>query len=105
MLLRGGATVGNTRFQSIRLCDFLKSQIYGLGTSFENSRIRHDTFQCGDFAILSSKKYKRLDILINAAQTVRRPAGFYTHLMENEERSIASTTGTGIITGSYELSG
>jgi hypothetical protein len=25
----------------------------------------------------------------NAAQTVRRPAGFYTHLMENEERSIA----------------
>jgi hypothetical protein len=40
------------------------------------------------FAILS--KYKRLDILINnAAQTVRRPAGFYTHLMENE-RSIAS---------------
>ena len=30
-----------------------------------------------------------LDILINnAAQTVRRPAGFYTHLMENEERSI-----------------
>jgi hypothetical protein len=24
------------------------------------------------------------------AQTVRRPAGFYTHLMENEERSIAS---------------
>jgi hypothetical protein len=37
------------------------------------------------------QKYKRLDILINnAAQTVRRPAGFYTHLMENEERSIAS---------------
>jgi hypothetical protein len=53
------------------------------------------------FAI--EQKYKRLDILINnAAQTVRRPAGFYTHLMENEERSIASaTTGTGIITGSY----
>jgi hypothetical protein len=42
------------------------------------------------------QKYKRLDILINnAAQTVRRPAGFYTHLMENEERSIASLTGTG----------
>jgi hypothetical protein len=56
------------------------------------------------FAILSSKKYKRLDILI-MRQTVRRPAGFYTHLMENEERSIAFATGTGIITGSYELSG
>jgi hypothetical protein len=33
------------------------------------------------------QKYERLDILINnAAQTVRRPAGFYTHLMANEER-------------------
>jgi hypothetical protein len=41
----------------------------------------------------------------NNGQTVRRPAGFYTHLMENEERSIAFATGTGIITGSYELSG
>jgi NAD(P)-dependent dehydrogenase (short-subunit alcohol dehydrogenase family) len=37
------------------------------------------------------QKYERLDILINnAAQTVRRPAGFYSHLMENEERPIAS---------------
>jgi short-subunit dehydrogenase len=46
--------------------------------------------ECGDF-LHRAKKYKRLDILINnAAQTVRRPAGFYTHLMENEERSIAS---------------
>ncbi len=34
-------------------------------------------------------KYQRLDILINnAAQTVRRPPGFYAHLMENETRSI-----------------
>ena len=37
------------------------------------------------------QKYDRLDILINnAAQTVRRPSGFYAHLMTNEERSIAS---------------
>jgi hypothetical protein len=43
------------------------------------------------FCNFIEQKYKRLDILINnAAQTVRRPAGFYTHLMENEERSIAS---------------
>jgi NAD(P)-dependent dehydrogenase (short-subunit alcohol dehydrogenase family) len=37
------------------------------------------------------QKYERLDILINnAAQTVRRPAGFYQHLMEKEEMSIES---------------
>jgi NAD(P)-dependent dehydrogenase (short-subunit alcohol dehydrogenase family) len=34
--------------------------------------------------------YDRLDVLINnAAQTVRRPAGFYQHLLVNEERSIS----------------
>ena len=34
-------------------------------------------------------KFGRIDILINnAAQTVRRPAGFYAHLMENEEKTI-----------------
>ena len=41
------------------------------------------------FCNFIEQKYERLDILINnAAQTVRRPAGFYTHLMENEERVI-----------------
>jgi NAD(P)-dependent dehydrogenase (short-subunit alcohol dehydrogenase family) len=35
------------------------------------------------------ERYSRLDILINnAAQTVRRPPGFYAHLMENEMRSV-----------------
>jgi NADP-dependent 3-hydroxy acid dehydrogenase YdfG len=39
------------------------------------------------FCNFIEQKYERLDILINnAAQTVRRPAGFYTHLMANEER-------------------
>ena len=33
-------------------------------------------------------QFERLDILINnAAQTVRRPPGFYRHLMENENKS------------------
>jgi hypothetical protein len=37
------------------------------------------------FASYIEHKYDRLDILINnAAQTVRRPAGFYAHLMDNE---------------------
>ena len=32
------------------------------------------------------QNYDKLDILINnAAQTVRRPSGFYSHLMANEE--------------------
>src|SRR5690606_7357223 len=35
------------------------------------------------------KKFKRLDFLLNnAAQTVRRPSGFYAHLMEVERRPI-----------------
>ena len=35
------------------------------------------------------EKYQRLDILINnAAQTVRRPPGFYAHLMENETKPV-----------------
>jgi NAD(P)-dependent dehydrogenase (short-subunit alcohol dehydrogenase family) len=37
------------------------------------------------------QKYQRLDILINnAAQTVRRPSGFYGHLMANETQPIQS---------------
>jgi short-subunit dehydrogenase involved in D-alanine esterification of teichoic acids len=42
------------------------------------------------FCNFIEQKYERLDILINnAAQTVRRPAGFYTHMIENEERPIS----------------
>ena len=37
------------------------------------------------------QRHQRLDILINnAAQTVRRPPGFYAHLMDNETRPIAA---------------
>jgi hypothetical protein len=51
----------------------------------------YDTFECRDFLQFYRTKYERLDILINnAAQTVRRPAGFYTHLMANEERPISA---------------
>jgi hypothetical protein len=41
------------------------------------------------FCNFIEQKYERLDILNNAAQTVRRPAGFYTHMIENEERPIS----------------
>jgi len=37
------------------------------------------------------QKYERLDVLINnAAQTVRRPSGFYKHLMPNESVEISN---------------
>lgn len=88
MLLRSGATViATTRFpvdSAIRYSkepDFKdwkhRLRIYGLD-------LRHIP-SVEIFATYIEKKYERLDILINnAAQTVRRPSGFYSHLMENE---------------------
>jgi NAD(P)-dependent dehydrogenase (short-subunit alcohol dehydrogenase family) len=91
MLLRGGATViATTRFpvdSALRFAkehDFMewehRLKIHGLD-------LRHIP-SVEIFCNFIEQKYGRLDILINnAAQTVRRPAGFYTHLMENEERA------------------
>jgi len=88
MMLRAGAQViATTRFpvdSALRYSketDFSKwSQrlhIYGLD-------LRH-TPSVEIFCNYVNQKYDRLDILINnAAQTVRRPPGFYAHLMENE---------------------
>ncbi len=43
------------------------------------------------FSRFIEQKYERLDLLLNnAAQTVRRPPGFYQHLTENEERVFSS---------------
>jgi hypothetical protein len=69
MLLRGGATViATTRFQSIRLCVFLRKTIYGLGTSFENSRIDfYDIPECGDFLQFYRAKIRAFGYLINNA--------------------------------------
>jgi NAD(P)-dependent dehydrogenase (short-subunit alcohol dehydrogenase family) len=88
MMLRAGAQViATTRFpvdSALRYSsepDFTKwSQrlhIYGLD-------LRH-TPSIEIFCNFVNQKYERLDILINnAAQTVRRPPGFYAHLMEKE---------------------
>lgn len=88
MMLRSGATViATTRFpvdSAIRYAkepDFSewghRLKIYGLD-------LRHIP-SVELFATYIEKHYHRLDILINnAAQTVRRPAGFYAHLMANE---------------------
>ncbi len=93
MLLRAGATViATTRFPVDSALRFSKEKdysewkdrlrIYGLD-------LRH-TPSVEIFCRYIESKYQRLDILINnAAQTVRRPSGFYAHLMENEVKSIS----------------
>jgi len=88
MMLRSGATViATTRFPADSAIRFAKEKdfkewshrlhIYGLD-------LRHIP-SVELFASYVAQKYERLDILINnAAQTVRRPAGFYAHLIGNE---------------------
>jgi NAD(P)-dependent dehydrogenase (short-subunit alcohol dehydrogenase family) len=94
MLLRGGATViATTRFPVDSAIRFAKEadfhdwsdrlKIHGLD-------LRHIP-SVEIFCNFIEQKYDRLDILINnAAQTVRRPAGFYTHMIANEERAVST---------------
>ncbi len=89
MMLQSGATViATTRFPVDSALRFSKEKdyndwkdrlhIYGLD-------LRH-TPSVELFARYVEENYKRLDIIINnAAQTVRRPAGFYSHMMELEK--------------------
>jgi len=93
MMLRAGARViATTRFPKDSALRFSREpdfpdwghrlQIYGLD-------LRH-TPSVELFTDYFKGAYQRLDILINnAAQTVRRPPGFYAHLMENETREVA----------------
>ena len=90
MMLRAGATViATTRFPVDSAERFAKEDdfdnwkerlhIHGLD-------LRH-TPSVEIFASYIEQSYDRLDILINnAAQTVRRPPGFYAHLIENESK-------------------
>ena len=92
MMLRAGAhVIATTRFpvdaalRYGREADFPKwSQrldIYGLD-------LRH-TPSVELFCNYVEQKYSRLDLLVNnAAQTVRRPPGFYAHLMANESLAV-----------------
>ena len=89
MLLRSGATViATTRFPADSAIRFSKEKdyqtwchrlhIYGLD-------LRH-TPSVELFCSYIEQTYDRLDILINnAAQTVRRPPGFYAHMMALEQ--------------------
>lgn len=92
MMLRAGAKViATTRFpkdSALRFCrepDFsdwgARLQVYGLD-------LRH-TPSVELFCDYIANTYQRLDILINnAAQTVRRPPGFYAHLMDAEAKAV-----------------
>jgi NAD(P)-dependent dehydrogenase (short-subunit alcohol dehydrogenase family) len=92
MLLRSGAKViATTRFPVDSALRFSQEKdyndwkdrlhIFGLD-------LRH-TPSVEIFANYIEQNFDRLDILINnAAQTVRRPPGFYSHLMENENLAI-----------------
>ncbi len=94
MLLRAGATVvATTRFPVDSALRYSKEddfknwghrlRVYGLD-------LRH-TPSVEIFCSWIEQHYERLDILINnAAQTVRRPSGFYAHLMNNENADIKS---------------
>jgi NAD(P)-dependent dehydrogenase (short-subunit alcohol dehydrogenase family) len=92
MMLRAGAhVIATTRFpvdSSLRYsreADFQqwshRLDIYGLD-------LRH-TPSVELFCNYIEQKYSRLDLLINnAAQTVRRPPGFYAHLLANESLNV-----------------
>ena len=97
MMLRAGARViVTTRFPQdaalryAREPDFKewggRLQVYGLD-------LRHSP-SVEIFTRLMEQRLDRLDILINnAAQTVRRPPGFYAHLMETESRPLGELPG------------
>nr|WP_319393982.1 SDR family oxidoreductase [uncultured Desulfobacter sp.] len=94
MMLKAGARViATTRFPKDSAQRFSKEpdfdqwghrlHIYGLD-------LRHIP-SVELFCDYIKQTYKRLDILINnAAQTVRRPPGFYAHLMETEQKDVSA---------------
>ncbi len=92
MLLRSGATViATTRFPADSAIRFAKEADYNQWKDrlhIHGLDLRHIP-SVEIFCNYIEQKYDRLDILINnAAQTVRRPSGFYFHLMENEKLPI-----------------
>ncbi len=92
ILLRSGASVvATTRFPVDSALRFSKEpdfKEWGHRLKIHGLDLRHIP-SVEIFCNFIEQQYSRLDILINnAAQTVRRPAGFYQHLMEYEETPI-----------------
>lgn len=89
LMLRAGATViATTRFPVDSALRFAKEpdfKLWGDKLHIHGLDLRHIP-SVEIFCNFIEQKYEKLDILINnAAQTVRRPSGFYKHLMANEE--------------------
>ena len=89
MMLRSGATViATTRFPVDSAQRYAKEKDYNDWKDrlhIHGLDLRHSP-SVEIFASYIEQKFPRLDILINnAAQTVRRPPGFYAHLMEQEQ--------------------
>lgn len=90
MMLRAGATViATTRFPKDSALRFAKEADFhkwGDKLKIHGLDLRHIP-SVEIFCNFIEQHYDRLDVLINnAAQTVRRPSGFYQHLMPNEEK-------------------
>ncbi len=91
-MLRAGATViATTRFpvdSALRYAKEADFNEWGDRLKIHGLDLRHIP-SVEIFCNYIEQQYDRLDILINnAAQTVRRPAGFYKHLMPNEEKPL-----------------
>ncbi len=89
MLLRAGVTVvATTRFPADSAYRFAQEEDFHQWADRLNIHgldLRHIP-SVEIFCNYIEQKYENIDILINnAAQTVRRPAGFYQHLMAKEE--------------------
>ncbi len=89
MMLRAGATViATTRFPVDSAIRYAKEPDYHVWKDrlkIHGLDLRHIP-SVEIFCNYIEQHYDRLDILINnAAQTVRRPSGFYKHLMPNEQ--------------------
>lgn len=90
MLLRAGAKViVTTRFPkdaAFRYAQEADFRAWGSRLEIHGLDLRHSP-SVEMFARFIEQRHDRLDFLINnAAQTVRRPPGFYRHLLEIEER-------------------
>ena len=93
MMLRAGATViATTRFPVDSASRYAKEEdfaIWGHRLKIHGLDLRHIP-SVEIFCNYIEQQYDRLDVLINnAAQTVRRPAGFYQHLLSKEECAIS----------------
>ncbi len=93
MMLRAGATViATTRFpvdSALRYAKESDFKTWGHRLKIHGLDLRHIP-SVEIFCNYIEQQYDRLDVLINnAAQTVRRPAGFYQHLLAQEDCSVS----------------